>query len=464
MRSAPTVACSVLALVAGTSLLLLADAAGEFPELKGPYLGQEPPGRQPEPFAPGIYYPGRTINSVFSPDGMEFYFVTDHDGNDEGDVMWMRRVDDVWTPPEPAPFNSAHTDNDVCVTPDGQRLFWRSWRPLPGHDAPEERSYIWFVTRTEQGWSTPRPVESGGAYLPAGYPAVAADGTLYFPYRSPDNVGESDLHRARWINGTYGAPEHLGTEVNTPYIEGDMCVAADASFLVVAGWDRPDNVGGGSSDLYVSFRRSDGTWSRQINLGPEINTEISENCPTLTPDGRRFLFQRYDGERSDIWWVDAAVIEALRPADLELQLDAHITALAPLAGRSWRGGYVGSDGPTIDHHWEVALNGHVVVRRIDVPEVGFLDETRFFWDWERERIAFVGLNTRGIVTRGTVEAGEGKLVLSGIDHWPDRITESRRTIEVLADGRMRDTYERREAGQWVPGHVQEFLPLEVRDE
>jgi len=450
MNLSKTVLCSVL---------LLGDAAEQFPELRGPYLGQELPGRQPELFAPDVYYPGRTINSVFSPDGTEFYFVTDYDGNDDGDVMWMRRVGDVWTPPEPAPFNSVHTDNDVCLSHDGQRLFWRSWRPLPEHEDPEERSYIWVVTRTKEGWNTPRPVESGGEFLPAGYPAVTTDGTLYFPYRSAVNVGESDIHRARWIDGAYGAPEHLGTEVNTPYIEGDMCVASDASFLVVAGWDRPDNVGGVSSDLYISFRRSDGTWSRQINLGPEINSEISENCPTLTPDGRQFMFQRYDGERSDIWWVDAAVLEELRPADLEIRLDSRLAAFASLVGTSWRGGYVGSDGPTIDHHWEAALDGHAVVRRIDVPEVGFSDETRFFWDWQQERIAFVGLNTRRIVTRGTVATSEGHLILQGTDHWPDHVTESRRTVELLPGGQMRDVYERREAGQWVPGHVQEFNPL-----
>jgi len=149
-----------------------------------------------------------------------------------------------------------------------------------------------------------------------GYPAVADDGTLYYPYRSEENVGESDLYMSRWVNGVYTAAESLGTTINTPYPEGDTCVAADGSFLVVAGWDRPDNVGGASSDLYISFRRDDGTWTRQINLGPTINTEVSENSPTLSPDGRYFFFIRYDGERADTWWVDSTLLLRVKPPDL----------------------------------------------------------------------------------------------------------------------------------------------------
>ena len=41
--------------------------------LKGPYLGQEPPGMTPEIFAPGVVSTERDeINSVFSSNGAEF--------------------------------------------------------------------------------------------------------------------------------------------------------------------------------------------------------------------------------------------------------------------------------------------------------------------------------------------------------------------------------------------------------
>lgn len=42
---------------------------------KGEYFGQKPPGMTPEIFAPGFISTGKAeLNSVFTPDGREFYF------------------------------------------------------------------------------------------------------------------------------------------------------------------------------------------------------------------------------------------------------------------------------------------------------------------------------------------------------------------------------------------------------
>jgi hypothetical protein len=46
-----------------------------FGDLEGAYLGQKPPGMVPEIFAPGyISTEKRELNSVFTPNGKEFYF------------------------------------------------------------------------------------------------------------------------------------------------------------------------------------------------------------------------------------------------------------------------------------------------------------------------------------------------------------------------------------------------------
>ena len=50
-------------------------AKEDFPVLKGPYLGQKPPGKQRKIFAPGIVSTGYNEHGVsFTPDGMELYF------------------------------------------------------------------------------------------------------------------------------------------------------------------------------------------------------------------------------------------------------------------------------------------------------------------------------------------------------------------------------------------------------
>jgi hypothetical protein len=250
--------------------------------------------------------------SVFSPGGNEFYFTTKLEGEEHGDIVWMRRVDDTWTRPEPVTFNSSQIENDMCISPDGSRMFFRSWRALPGSDTPVERSVIWSTILTKTGWGAPHPVEAGGKPLIAGYPSVTTSGTLYFPYRSEANVGESDIHRSRFIDGAYGKPENLGPTINTQYTEGDLCVAPDESFLVVSCWNRPDNKG--ESDLYISFRGSDGEWTKLENMGSPVNSEDNENCPTLSPDGKYFFFFRYDGKSSNTYWVDAKIIDSYKPS------------------------------------------------------------------------------------------------------------------------------------------------------
>ena len=304
----------ILSVISIVLLVLLSSAAGfqdDFPVLRGPYFGQRPPGMNPVLFAPSIMSADMpAFCSVFSPCGTEFYFVSDSEDGETSDIMWMRKKDNVWTEPEPAPFNSKHIDNDICMTPDGYRVFWRSWRPLPGHDKPEDRSFIWFSYRTKRGWSEALPVECGDTFLQAGYPSITYNGTLYFPFRSEANVGESDIHFARFIGGKFGTPVNLGRSVNTQYIEGDMCVAPDESFLVVSCWNRPDN--NGESDLYISFRGKDGLWSALKNIGKPVNNEHNENCPMISPDGKYFFFFRYDGKQCRTYWVDVRILEKLR--------------------------------------------------------------------------------------------------------------------------------------------------------
>jgi hypothetical protein len=290
-----------------------------WPILKGPYLGQKPPGKTPVIFAPGILGNKKigAFCSIFSPDANEFYYVRYLKGVEgSGRIYWTRRVNDIWTKPTPAPFSCDYPENDMRISPDGKKMFWRSWRPLSGKNSPEERSCIWYSNRMERGWGNPRPLECPDGYLRAGYIGVSRGGTLYFPARREGGFGEGDIYHTRFVDGAYTIPENLGGTINTRYSEGDLCVAPDEKFLIVSCWNRPDNRG--VSDLYISFRDKNGEWSRLKNLGEPINSSLEENCPSLSPDGKIFLFNRRDATtgRGDIYWVDAKVIEEMKTKEL----------------------------------------------------------------------------------------------------------------------------------------------------
>ena len=58
----------------------------DFPKLTGPYLGQKPPGKTPEIFAPGIVSTeGLQLRLFFTPDGSEIVYMSMINIQDQGD-------------------------------------------------------------------------------------------------------------------------------------------------------------------------------------------------------------------------------------------------------------------------------------------------------------------------------------------------------------------------------------------
>ena len=69
---------------------------GENTGIKGPYLGQKPPGNDFEVFAPGLLSDvGHEYSITFTPDGKEIYFSRGGEG-----VLVCRLKKDGWTAPE----------------------------------------------------------------------------------------------------------------------------------------------------------------------------------------------------------------------------------------------------------------------------------------------------------------------------------------------------------------------------
>ena len=281
----------------------------EMPELKGPWLGQPMPGDDPIELCAGVMSTPNhsSFGTAFSPKGDELLFATTHPETEVAHIVATRFVDGQWTLPAPVSFDSEWIDNDICMAPDGSRVAWRSWRPLPGETEPQEKSILWMADRTENGWSDAVPALCGGEPQFGGYPGIAADGTLYFAARHTPE--ECCVFRAERDGHLFAAREPIVFGMNAG---GDMKVAPDQSFLVIACWYLPDNQG--DSDLFVSFRRPDGTWTELARLGSPINNELNENCPMVSSDGERFLFLRYkpEGRGSRTYWMRASRFRALR--------------------------------------------------------------------------------------------------------------------------------------------------------
>ncbi len=263
----------------------------------------------PEIFAPGlISLPGeRELNAVFSPNEQIFMFTRSVDG-----VFKMfftyQRDDGTWQEPRMAPPSKTypnHGDVDMAFSPDGAWVYFISTRPLAGYSL--ERYNIWRSRVTPHGLVTPEPlgphINGPGHEL---YPLLVSDGSLYFSAVREDSLGARDSYRAQYTDGEFEEPVNLGPGINGPTDEGDIYVSPDETYIIHVAAERPDSLGGG--DLYVSFRKADGSWGQGIHMGDGINSEEADYCPMVTPDGKYFFFTQGD----DVMWMDAAIIDTYR--------------------------------------------------------------------------------------------------------------------------------------------------------
>lgn len=313
------------------------DPGGSFPVLTGNFLGQTPPGAEPEVFAPGIVSTGLfTRDLAMTPDGDEIYFsVTVGAAYDFSAIMTTRRIDGRWTEPETLPFAASQRfmDLELCVSPDGRKFFFVSNRPRDGGSEPGDHD-IWVADRAGDGWGA--PVRLGppvNTEAPEFFPSVTGDGTLYFTRENPDR--SNAIWRSRWLDGVYAEPERLPEQVNAGRDRFNAFIAADESFLILPIFGRDDSLG--ATDYYVAFRSPEDDWSEPVHLGDKVNSKSRyEYSASLSPDGRYLFFMssrpRQDslGEHftaaalrrlvdeprngnPNVYWIDGSWIAGLRP-------------------------------------------------------------------------------------------------------------------------------------------------------
>ena len=118
------------------------------------------------------------------------------------------------------------------------------------------------------------------------------------------------------IDGKHEDPIALPKAINTGAFLSHPFIAPDESYLL---FDAERKDGFGESDIYISFKQKDGTWSNGVNLGDKINTNAWEASASITPDGKYLFFSRNVGsdkfENVDIFWVSTEVINKVRPVD-----------------------------------------------------------------------------------------------------------------------------------------------------
>ena len=284
----------------GSSLMICQTNQNDFPVLNGTYLGQKLPGLIPEIFARGIISTDDMENNIFfADDGREIYI--ERTGTGKSIIYLYKLGESGWLDPVEVKFNddggynqpTSNTHLGVLLT--GRTILKENQPPQVEISIRKREGENWGISKMLVQGLRGSISNNGAVY------ATILDFSKGFWGRIARYIPQDEV---------YVGLEFLSEAVNDPRFSSDhSIVAPDESFLIFSSKRDNDSKGG----LYISFRDEKGNWSQAQNLSAVLKTPQSGNewLASFSSDGK-YLFYNVSG---DIYWVDAKIIDQLRPTN-----------------------------------------------------------------------------------------------------------------------------------------------------
>lgn len=244
--------------------------------IAGSYLSNSQDIR-PENLGPNINSSCDELYPIISSSGNTLYFCRGEcDGGYGGQDIWFSTRDSKgnWTPARNLgpPLNNKYNNFICSVSPDGNTLLLGN---VYNQDGTYEKG-LSISSKTEFGWSFPQKVVINDYYnvnQNANF-FLANDGhTILMTIEREDTYGKRDIY-ASFLNkdGTWTKPLNIGSDVNSAGDEISPFLASDDVTLYFSS----DGRGGfGSADVFMTTRLDESwtKWSPPVNLGSSINTK-----------------------------------------------------------------------------------------------------------------------------------------------------------------------------------------------
>lgn len=214
-------------------------------------------------------------------------------GKQEDFFVSHKTIEGSWATAKP--INSVNTlDNEGAgtLTPDGRFIVFTKCAGVDGSYGKGFKGMgscdLFISRRIGDQWT---PAENLGSPVNTrnweSQPSMGSDGrTLYFVRASQaaDGLKSMDIYVTKLgEDGTFSKPVRLGDNINTPGQEESVQIHPDGKTLYFSSDGHP---GMGGSDIYVSRMQPDGTWGPAQNLGYPINTSGEENSVLVGTDGK----------------------------------------------------------------------------------------------------------------------------------------------------------------------------------
>lgn len=250
-------------------------------------------------------------NPVISADGNILYF--DRKNNplnieSPKDDIWysIKDKNGKWTEAKNAgrPINNRDNNFVISTSPDNNTLLLGNRYSSDG--VSPNGPGVSIAQKGQSGWEIPKDVVienyvNSNQYV--GYFLSNDNKHLLMSVERPEGFGLKDIY-VSFVkeDGTFSKPKTLGNVINTFDDEANPFLASDGKTLYFASKGHP---GYGYYDLFVSKRLDDSwtNWSKPENLGKIINSSGYELSIFLSAKGDK----AYVGREKDIWEIDNTV-------------------------------------------------------------------------------------------------------------------------------------------------------------
>ena len=279
----------------------------EMLNLSGDYFGEKSPGQSLKEFLPTLFSAQGLFNFhlhsslYFTTDGKEVYFTNQKlpvKVRYDQTILFMKQIGGKWASPETAPFSGKYSDQIFHISPDGNRIYFTSTRPLNGDGDASNRRNGWIVERKESGWSAPVSITTPEDLK-------KNDGTIFVSANLQDSRGNADIYRLTYNTEHYSFPENIGNPVNTEHDDYACCYSKKGKFLIYYHFDNENKK---NSSLFLSFLNEDNSWSKPVSLSEKWNLTFGFSA-SLSPDEKYlFILDRGQG----IYWIEREAISGLR--------------------------------------------------------------------------------------------------------------------------------------------------------
>lgn len=206
-----------------------------------------------------------------------------------------------------------------------------------------------------------------------GAPSLSSDlNTLYYSAEYNENgFGRYDIYKVIKSKSGWSLPKNLGQNINTDWWESAPSISPDGQALYFSS-NKPGGYGG--IDIYVSYKNERGGWKQAVNLGPAINTAGDEQTPFIHADNKTLYFSStgWPGFGGADLFVTYKKVNGswAKPINLGYPINTNENEQSVAISSNGKEGYIASDRPD--------SRGGLDIYKISLPDFARANKTLYF--------------------------------------------------------------------------------------